>query len=418
MVRTSVFSIFVFTLNQQNVDRKFTDWLFAEAAKGAPDVHPPPVAPPPQRQPEPALPEQVPNRDPPPHLNEPPSQRRQPPPGPRSAPLYQQAISQALPTGTKRTASARSPSPTGHVPIKARRTDLPAGPRAMFNRDGGSMNGSRSLLERVGPRGGGPNFDDSQQARFDQMGAGNFPNGMGGMDMSGVAAMGNPMMLQEMMMNQMALMAQMAGAMGMVNAGQYMNGMNPGAPGFPDMSMMNGMTGVNGFMPQQPQQQQHTHVGAGRGRATGRGSSNGRGRGRGASNSVSNRDTNTGDAPSETTIEAQPPPAVVAPQPTPAVTLQTPAPTTNATRTTFVPPERPQSPTLCKFGLKCTNPSCRFSHPSPVATAESGVVLSNDPCDQGKDCKDKDCIKAHVSPAVLNPKGMLLFACYLSQTLT
>ena len=33
------------------------------------------------------------------------------------------------------------------------------------------------------------------------------------------------------------------------------------------------------------------------------------------------------------------------------------------------------------------------------------MVLSNDPCEKGKDCKDKDCIKAHVSPAVLNPKG-------------
>jgi hypothetical protein len=33
--------------------------------------------------------------------------------------------------------------------------------------------------------------------------------------------------------------------------------------------------------------------------------------------------------------------------------------------------------------------------------------LSNEACDKGKDCKDKDCIKAHVSPAVLNPQGKL-----------
>ncbi len=78
---------------------------------------------------------------------------------------------------------------------------------------------------------------------------------------------------------------------------------------------------------------------------------------------------------------------------------------TGSTRGGFVAPERPQSPTLCKFSLKCTNPICRYSHPSPVATPESGVVLSNDACENGKNCKDKDCIKAHVSPAVLNPNG-------------
>jgi hypothetical protein len=69
----------------------------------------------------------------------------------------------------------------------------------------------------------------------------------------------------------------------------------------------------------------------------------------------------------------------------------------------YAVPERPQSPTLCKFSLKCTNAHCRYSHPSPVATVESGIVLSNDPCEKGRDCKDKDCVKAHVSPAALNP---------------
>lgn len=270
----------------------------------------------------------------------------------------------------------------------------------MFNRDNANNSGARSLLDRVGPRGNGSGFDDSQQPRFDGMGPGNFPNN--GMDMNGMAAaaMGNPMMLQEMMMNQMALMAQMAGAMGM---GQFMNGMNPGQPGFPDMAMMSGM---NGFVPQQqPQQQQHPHAGGGRTRGSnGRSGAGGRGRGRGSSNFVNNRETN-GDIPAETTVEPQSAAAIVAPKPTPAVVPQ-PSPTSiQPTRVTYVPPERPQSPTLCKFGLKCTNASCRYSHPSPVATPESGVVLSNDPCEQGKDCKDKDCIKAHVSPAVLNPKG-------------
>jgi len=53
--------------------------------------------------------------------------------------------------------------------------------------------------------------------------------------------------------------------------------------------------------------------------------------------------------------------------------------------------------------MKCTNALCRYSHPSPVATAESGVVLSNEACDKGKDCKDKDCIKSHISPAINLP---------------
>jgi hypothetical protein len=40
-----------------------------------------------------------------------------------------------------------------------------------------------------------------------------------------------------------------------------------------------------------------------------------------------------------------------------------------------------------------------------VATVESGVVLSNEACENGRDCKDKDCIKAHVSPSVLTATG-------------
>jgi len=98
-------------------------------------------------------------------------------------------------------------------------------------------------------------------------------------------------------------------------------------------------------------------------------------------------------------VEPQPAPVLAAPKPT--VPAAAPSP---ATKPNYSTPERPQSPTLCKFSLKCTNASCRYSHPSPVATAESGVVLSNDPCEKGKNCKDKDCIKAHVSPAVLNPQ--------------
>jgi len=105
-------------------------------------------------------------------------------------------------------------------------------------------------------------------------------------------------------------------------------------------------------------------------------------------------------------IEEQPVPT---PQLTEApVSTPTPAAAPNPTppqpiRPNFAVPERPQSPTLCKFSLKCTNPHCRWSHPSPVATPESGMVLSNEVCEQGKDCKDKDCIKGHISPAAVNP---------------
>ncbi|OCH86077.1 hypothetical protein OBBRIDRAFT_797520 [Obba rivulosa] len=397
-------------------DTSFVDWLFAEAAKGAPESEAPPA------------PEQIPTSEPPVRQSPPqpaPDVPRRPPNGPRAgAPLYQQAISQAIPSTSpsaqKRTASARSPSPTGHV-NKSRRTDLPTGPRAMFRGDsGGSQHGGhgpRSLLERVGPArsGGGGGFrGDDIQARIDNitgqspdpnmMMMGGFPmNGMGGLDMNAMASVTNPLMLQEMMMNQMALMTQMAGAMGILNpaAGQFMNG------GFPmDMGMM------NGNMPVMPQ---GGGAEGGRGRGRGRGAANPRGSGRGrggqsgtnyAASHVTETSVETSQVSTPTATVA---PTIAAPKPTPAAVLTSTTTITAApqsqSRTGFVPPERPQSPTLCKFGLKCTNPLCRYSHPSPVATPESGVVLSNEACENGKDCKDKDCIKAHVSPAVLNPQA-------------
>ena len=68
-------------------------------------------------------------------------------------------------------------------------------------------------------------------------------------------------------------------------------------------------------------------------------------------------------------------------------------------------PERPGTPTLCKFALACTNPVCRYSHPSPAATVESGLVLSNEACEKGVKCDDKDCTKGHPSKAILDPNG-------------
>ena len=303
--------------------------------------------------------------------------------------------------------------------------DLPTAPRAMQRDPSGvPQASSRSLLDRVGgPAGrntaasGTNQKHDEIQARIDNivnnapesnmlMGGG-FP--MNGMEMNPMAAanMGNPLMLQEMMMNQMALMAQMASSMGMLNpaTGQFVT------PGFPmqgvmppDMGMFQG--GMNNAM------QGPISMVNGRGRGGGRGG-RGSGRGRGGPASTSGPTTPkssevpASDIPSIPTKQ----PVFAAPTPTLAtaiVPIPSIAPTATVTpqqRIPYAVPERPQSPTLCKYGLKCTNAHCRYSHPSPVATPESGVVLSNEACEKGKDCKDKDCIKAHVSPAALNPPG-------------
>ena len=416
-----------------STEPSFTDWLFEEAAKG---VSGPEIA----QSPPPTI-EQA--TDPEPSheatsniVND--SSRTAP--GASRNGVYQQAITQALPptptSAQKRTASARSPSP-GH-PHKARRTDLPVGPRAMYrdansNSSGNPHSNSRSLLDRVGGPPGRPgpkNFQrDEIQARIDNI-VGNTPDpnmmmaagfpGMG-MDMNAIAAanMANPIMLQEMMMSQMALMAQMASSMGIINpnTGQF------GGQGFP---MQQGMPGVmpgdmgmfpNGMVNGLPQQggNNGSTNGAGRGRGSVRGArGSSRGRGGPVGGNSAGSSTNTTAATFE---NPQVPPAQIIAEPKPITPSPTLAPSatgliaTSATpqQPAYAIPDRPQSPTLCKFALKCTNAHCRYSHPSPVATAESGIVLSNEACANGKECKDKDCIKAHVSPAVLNPLGKLSF---------
>ncbi|KAJ7244140.1 hypothetical protein B0H12DRAFT_1236187 [Mycena haematopus] len=382
-------------------DPTFTDWLFAEAAKGAAEI--PPSAPAESstsRAPEPA----VPQREAAATATSSNDVSRRPRNG-----VYQQAISQAIPSTSpasqKRTASARSPSPNHSN--KIRRTDVPTGPRAMF-RDGPSN--PRSLLDRVGGPGGAAmrnNFgQDEVQSRIDNivnnptpeqqqammMNAG-FPMGMEMMN----PAMANPIMLQEMMMNQMALMAQMASTMGIINpaTGQFGGPAFGGMPG--DISMYPG--GIDGF--QGPAGGNGNYNGRGRGNPRGRGIGRSNGRGGGpatASKAVP-------DGASAAPVTSSPFQAVPIVAPTPATAVSTPALAATGGLTGFILPERPQSPTLCKFGLKCTNAHCRYSHASPVATPESGVVLSNEACDKGKECKDKDCIKAHVSPAVLNPQS-------------
>ncbi|KAJ8589656.1 hypothetical protein M405DRAFT_817682 [Rhizopogon salebrosus TDB-379] len=373
-------------------DPSFTDWLFAEAAKGAPESEAPstvsliPVEPPSESKP----------------VSHPPSiePARRPPNGPRAgAPLYQQAISSTLTSTSQK--RLRSPSPSTH-PVKARRMDLPTGPRAMQN----PPPAPRSLLDRVGPSPGArfQSGRDEVQARIDNitntspdpnmmMG---FPNGMGMGDMGvGVGMQANPILLQEMMLNQMALMAQMANSMGMLSPAMGIPGFNPMQQGG-DPAMLNGGAPVNGHG-----FQQNGVNSRGRGGARG-------GRGRGGA-----RGGHIGSSPAPLFEEVPSPVSVPAPsiaepaQPTPIVApipvSASAVPSTSPPKPAYAPPERPQSPTLCKFGTKCTNSQCRYSHPSPVATAESGVVLSTEACDKGKDCKDKDCIKSHVSPAVNNP---------------
>jgi nuclear polyadenylated RNA-binding protein NAB2 len=297
------------------------------------------------------------------------------------------------------------------------------GPSAGAGAGAGASGGGRSLLDRVGgPAGpshrvnGGGGFlhpRDDIQSRIDNItnapasvpdaSAGFVPPGLGGvgggMDPNMMAA--NPMILQEMMMNQMAMMA----AMGMMNpaGGQF------GMPGV-DMGMYGGgVPGMGGF----PQGQVGGGMnGRGSGRGRGRGSGIGRGGGR-AQQNVQQHSQQPGPQSKEMVVEATTSiPAPAAPIVAPRPTIGTPSTTSGlstgvnlgvAGGVGFNLPERPQSPTLCKFGMKCTNAYCRYSHPSPVATPESGMVLSNEPCEKGKDCKDKDCVKAHVSPAVLNP---------------
>ncbi|KAG8716365.1 hypothetical protein FRC11_001607 [Ceratobasidium sp. 423] len=288
--------------------------------------------------------------------------------------------------GQKRKADARSPSPAS----KARRTtDLPDRPRAM--RDGPSNNEPqpvRSLLDRVEPRDSRRHGGfDPVQAQIDSVTRGGHHGGRmmggrgGGLGMNGHhhqqqqqqqmmmnQMMGgvNPMMFQEIMANQVALMSQMAANMGMIQGGGPPM-MGPGGPGF-------GFPNGHGQGPQV----------------------NGRGRGRGGrGGSMGDRPPiggpqQQGPSQSQQSPQQQPPQQsqpIVSPQPRP------PQPTAPLNI-----PTRPQSPTLCKFGIKCTNASCRYSHPS----AEGGLVLSSEYCEKGLECKDADCTKGHPSPAAVN----------------
>jgi hypothetical protein len=301
------------------------------------------------------------------------------PPG--SMNMFQGAVAQATGAPQKRSSSARSPSPNGQ-PNKTRRIDVPSGPRSMGN--GAPPSGPRSLLDRMGgppprqPRHPNSFANDDVQARIHNVTQG---GGMGQMGHMGMPPMGlnpammggmeaNPMMLQEMMVNQMALMAQMASSMGIMNPA--LGAQFPGGPGqFPPQGGFNGPG---------------HHGGASRGRGRGRGGFNG-----GPHVPHSNGGLNA-TAPAFTPGA---PPTLPIAAPTPTMPSAS-----NSLPVGFTPPTRPLSPTLCKFGVKCSNVTCRYSHPSPVATPESGVVLSSEACEKGPECQDADCVKGHVSPAV------------------
>ncbi|KAM0756619.1 hypothetical protein T439DRAFT_321320 [Meredithblackwellia eburnea MCA 4105] len=60
-------------------------------------------------------------------------------------------------------------------------------------------------------------------------------------------------------------------------------------------------------------------------------------------------------------------------------------------------PTKPLEEQICKHGVDCTRPTCPYSHPSPVATKDSGLVLSSEPCEKQLNCEDADCPKSHIS---------------------
>jgi len=68
-------------------------------------------------------------------------------------------------------------------------------------------------------------------------------------------------------------------------------------------------------------------------------------------------------------------------------------------------PEKPVLKALCRYSVGCSNSRCQYSHPSPAADEKTGMVLSEEPCEAGKNCKDPECTKSHVSPAAVLGDG-------------
>ncbi|KAG8883977.1 hypothetical protein FRB97_005421 [Tulasnella sp. 331] len=330
--------------------------------------------------------------------------------GHHTRPLYQQAIS-ALPSGStsqKRSSSQRTPSPSGGPPSKRRQADLPDRPRAMRDENpaaavGVSVNvrGNRlknSLLDRVGPK-TNPNGPDLVQERIrsvtqqQQQQRSQMP----GPNMHNPQMMpGGPFPAGQMDPAAMTMMMQQGFNPAMMNGGFAPNGIEAtmmAIQQFGQLAMQMGLVpGPMGMMG--PGGPMHGGGGPGGQRFQGGGmggpgmSRHGSGvprNGPGSQGQPPLGNQQRGPGPSDPTVHA----------PTPVQPAAVPLSNSNALL-------RPLSPTLCKFVTNCNNPTCRYSHPSPVSTLESGVVLSTDPCEKGIECADKDCIYAHVSKAAKN----------------
>ncbi|KIM26917.1 hypothetical protein M408DRAFT_330289 [Serendipita vermifera MAFF 305830] len=344
-------------IGPESWDPSFVEWLFEEAIKENPgasetveSVNVAPEEPAPVLQPIPTV-----NND----------QRerelsRRPGPGQR---IYNQAV-----TGAQK--RNRSQSPTGS-PNKAprRQQDAPSGPRAMRG-DHGEPNRGRSLKDRLGgfsrdapghpmPGGPGPRFPPNGPPGMQQ------PPPMGGFNPDAQMQGMNPnFAMTEMLVQQNALLQGLLHTMA--------NGMQMPLPGIPGMPGMPG-PGMPGMGPPP---------------------FNGRG-GPGFNNNGRQGGPprpgppNAGPPPGHANGDKQGPPAgIEAPQPV--------KPLFNAPSNPALF-DRPLSPSLCKFGVNCTNALCRYSHPSAAASAESGVVLSTEACPAGRHCADKDCTLSHPS---------------------
>jgi len=285
------------------------------------------------------------------------SRRAGPPPR-----LYNQAVSGAQ----KRN---RSPSPSGSSNKTPRRQqDAPSGPRAMRDRDQGDQNRGRSLKERLG----GFGRDGPQQH---PMGAGppRFPPGPPGMQPMGpfnpdvqMQGMNPNFAMTEMLVQQNALLQGLLHTMA--------SGMQMPLPGIPGMPAM----GPNGPPPFNGRGGPVFHNSRPGGPSPQRPGPNGDGK-------VVPHLVKPQAAGENQGLST----GVEAPQPVKGPVFPTPP-----NPALF---DRPLSPTLCKFGVNCTNALCRWSHPSAAASAESGVVLSTEACAAGRHCQDKDCTLSHPS---------------------
>ena len=281
--------------------------------------------------------------------------RSQPPP---ARPLHQQAISSISATHPSTTHKRQRSSSPGsgssskrHLPDRPRAmrddgTPVPAGPPLRVGR----------LLDRVGPRqnGNGPRQGPNNMHHQPPMMApmnGGFPPGM---DPAAMA-----------MMQQQGFNPAMMGAPGFPNG---LEATMMALQQFGQLAMQMGLVGGPMMAPGMPFN----------------GPPQGGNRPNGPPNAPGLQVNNGG--PSSV-------PSIAAPTPTQPFAATAPLDI----------PTRPLSPTLCKFVANCNNPTCRYSHPSPVATMESGVVLSTEPCPKGISCDDPDCVNAHVSKAAKNP---------------